>query len=221
MFAILLLCAACGRTERTEARLPAEEVLGAESGGYNLFYKNTREGATAIGQIFSIPKGHPNLIYVGFLYRKYKNINPAPQANLKLIISEWQNDRPVRPTLWESEIKTVMGESIGDWLEFNLPSVKLKPGVKYIAWLTLSDLENADDASLSIVNMGPRTLTPMPTTGEPWNAEWKFAYAEGQRAMWRHGNPDGITDYMTEYPWKTDAPGHNLHFNMLFENRAK
>lgn len=221
IFAIFLLYTACDRTERSEARLPVEEVLGAESNGYTLFYKNTHEGATAIGQIFSIPNGHPNLISVGFLYRKYKNKNTAPPANLKLIISEWQQDRPIRPHLWESEIQTVTGESVGDWLEFNLPSVKLKPNVKYIAWLTLSDLDNADDASLTIVNMGPRTLTPMPPPGQPWNAEWKFAYAEGQRARWKHGNPDGITTYMTEYPWTTDAPGYNLHFKMLFENKAR
>lgn len=216
----VLISSVCGCSEpkRIEATLPAVEVVGVESGSFSLYSKSSRGGATALGQVFLPPKGHPVLKRVDFLCRYASSYSSASDFNVKLTLSPWAGDRPAYNTLWESEVVSVP-KDIDGWVSFDVPHVMLNPDQRYIAWLSMSGLGNADDAIFGVVSMGPRTTTPR-RPDEPWQPNnWTSAYPEGARAFWRENHPYNMTDVMAESPWITDGPGQNLHFRMVFENR--
>lgn len=218
--ALFGIISACSQTERTEATLPENEVRGAESSSYNLHYKNHGEAVTALGQIFIPPEGHTYLFSVGFLCRG--DSSSTSDMNVKLRLSSWEGDRPSSDTLWESEPTLLEKDFVTGWVSFDVPRIKLIPNQKYIAWLSMSGLENADDAGFSVVLMGPRTKGPLPEntkTRQP--NHWIVAYPKGMRAFWDQYNPDGLIDDMTQSAWKTDSGGHNLHFKMMFENKQQ
>jgi hypothetical protein len=200
------LITSCNQTERTETSLPDHEVGCCESTSSNLYYKASGEATTAIGQIFIPPEGHPYLIKVSFYCKSSSNIS---DRNVKLRLSSWEADRPSVDTLWESEPIQVKKEFDNGWISFTPPQIKLSENQQYIAWLSMSGLENADNAVLSVFLMGPR--------GGP--GRWTADYPKGMRTYWRQGNPDGLVDFMTQTPWKTDESGENLHFKMVFENK--
>lgn len=214
----LELISAC-KAQRTEAILPPLDVHGAESSSFSLYSKSAEGATTAMGQIFIPPKGHTSLIRVGFLCRHASGgYYRALDVNVKLRVSQWAIDRPNSATLWESESVLVKND-INGWVFFDVPHIKLNPDQKYIAWLFMSGLQNAEDASFDVVSMGPLTTTPR-RPNEPWQPNsWTSDYPEGSRAFWRHSNPDGLVDFMTQSPWTTDGSGQNLHFKMVFENK--
>jgi hypothetical protein len=218
-FALLGLISACGQPKRTEATLPPVDVQGFQSSGFSLYFKGPEGTTTALGQIFTPPKGHHLLIWVGFRCRGAAGgASRALDANVKLRISPWEGDHPNSTTLWESGIVQVK-KDINGWVSFEVPHIKLNPNQRYIAWLSMSGLQNEDDVSFGVINMGPWTTTQR-KPGEPWKPNmWTYDYPEGDRAFWRHSNPDGLIDSITESPWTTDGSGQNLHFKMVFENR--
>jgi|GEM_PF-5503877 len=197
--------------KRTEATIPPVEVHGFESSSFSLYDKSAMGGTTALGQIFLPPKGHDLLIKVGFQCRSYNGLD----VNVKLRISVWEGDRPNSSTLWESETVLVSKDSNG-WVSFDVPHIKLISGQKYIAWLSMSGLQNEDHASFGVVSMGRRTTE----SGRQPNT-WTSDYPEGSRAFWRQSNPDGQIDNITQAPWITDGSGENLHFKMVFENKEE
>lgn len=207
-------------TQRTKATLPPVDVPGADSLGFNLYFKGQDGTTTAIGQIFLPPKGHNFLIKVGFLCRHSGSLGHTSDIRVKLRISPWMADRPASATLWESEQTLIANGFDHGWLSFDVPHIELIPNQRYIAWLSMVGLENVDDANFSVVSMGAWTVGPQPRGHEPYKPNsWSYDYPEGARAFWRHGNPDGLVDYMTQSSWTTDGSGENLHFKMIFENR--
>lgn len=221
------LISACGKTPQkeaqqpkpTEATLPAAHVRGAESSSFSLYARGPEGATTAMGQIFLPPEGHIFLLKVGFLCRQAIGQNVASDINVKLRISPWDIDRPTVASVWESEAVLITKEFDGGWISFDIPHIKLVPNQKYVAWLSMAGLPNADVASFSVVSMGARTMTPPPRSGLPYQpSSWSVDYPEGTRAFWRRDNPDGIVDNMTRSPWITDASGQNLHFKMVFQN---
>lgn len=235
-FIFLFMVSSCGQLniseDRRELTLPLNEVLGAAPSSFNLRYKGTRTEITAIGQIFQAPIGFNYLFNIKFLCRQQRNLDLSSDISVKLRLSEWTGDRPASKTIWESEPLQVKSDFTHGWITFDMPHAKLKPNQEYIAWLSMSGLKNDDDAVLGIVSMGPQTREKPKqlVSGVVSNIdskvdnfaeeqmEWIYSYPEGLRAFWRHGNPDGIADYMTQYSWKIDDVGHNLHFKMQFSN---
>ena len=218
------LVSACSQTKvpRTEAFLPSHEVKGASSSSFSLYFRGYKGATTALGQIFLPPdENNRFLIKAGFFNLRYLfGSNRVSDTMVKLRISRWQGDRPDPYTLWESDTVLLKKDFSRGWIYFDVPHIKLTPGRKYIAWLSLAGLKNSDDSYLSIVAMGPRTSTPPPKPGEPWQPNsWDADYPEGTRAFWRQENPDGLVENMTKLPWVVDADGHNLYFKMFFENR--
>ena len=102
-----------------------------------------------------------------------------------------------------------------------MPHVQLAQNRKYIAWLTLTGIQNPD-SNFGVVSMGPFRTDPPPEPGKPWQPRKSTTdYPDGMRAFWRQSNPDGVVDYMTQSAWVVDGSGENLHFEMIFENRVK
>jgi hypothetical protein len=214
---LIAACTSSSKPKRTQAILPPVEVVGAESSSFSLYSKSPGRGTTALGQIFLPPKGHLLLTRVEFLCRHSSIYHGPSDINVKLRISPWTGDRPASAMLWESE-PVLVKKDINGWVSFDVPHIRLNPDRRHIAWLFMAGLQNADDASFSVVRMGPRT-TSQRRPNEPWQPDsWISSYPEGARAFWRQSNPDGLVDVMTESPWITDGSGQNLHFRMVFEN---
>jgi len=211
------------QTQRTEAHLPSSDVQGFESSSFNLYV--TGDGTTAMGQIFSPPEGHGLLIKVGFYCRQFLSSRlidrGASDINVKLRISPWEGGHPASETLWESEPSPVNPNFERGWIWFDVPHVQLAQNRKYIAWLTLTGIQNPD-SNFGVVSMGPFRTDPPPEPGKPWQPRKSTTdYPDGMRAFWRQSNPDGVVDYMTQSAWVVDGSGENLHFEMIFENRVK
>ena len=213
---------ACTRLQpTTEASLPEQDVKYMGSMSLNLYYKVPQQGPSALGQVFLIPEGHSILKIVKFYLNPYPMPAQDPLASMsvKLRVSSWEGDRPSSIAHWESE-PTALKRDFTGWLTFDVPRLKLEPGKKYIAWLAFADLENPDDAALSVATQGPVTSgRAKPSTG-PWTPDtWIVQYPLGMRAMWIGSNPSGSLQEMTDSAWKTEALGHNLHFKMVFVNK--
>jgi hypothetical protein len=221
------LISGCGKSpqkeaqapKRTETTLPVAHVRGAESSSFSLYAKGPEGTTTAIGQIFIPPESHIFLLKVGFLCRQAIGQNVPSDFNVKLRISPWEVDRPAANSTWVSDVALITKGFDGGWISFDVPHIKLVPNQKYVAWLSMAGLQNADVANFSIVSMGARTMAPQPRPDLPYQpSSWLVDYPEGTRAFWRHDNPNGIVDGMTLSPWITDASGQNLHFKMVFQN---
>lgn len=219
VLAFLSLLVACSKNQRTEAFLPPADVQGDSSSSFSLYASGSEEATLAMGQIFLPPKGHTLLLKVGFLCRNATgSFHPALDAYVKLRISRWTGDRPASTPLWVSEAVLVKRD-INGWLNFDVPHVELVPDQKYVAWITMLEIQNAEDASFSVVAMGPRTSTPR-KPNEPWQpTSWTSDYPDGFRIFWRGNNPERRIDVMTQSSWITESYGQNLHFKMAFESR--
>lgn len=196
--------------ERSEATLPAKEVRGAESLSLTLYPAGNDGTPIALGQIFSAPKGHPILIKTEFLYRNSGLYSST--VNLKLRLSPWLSDRPGATPIWESDVVSAEPAASG-WISFDLPHVRLDPKQKYIAWLSMIGIPNAERSAFGIVAMGPWRKG-----GEP--IVWNYDYSEGLRATWKIDGVARDIEHMTAAPWMTERRGYNLHFKMVFENRS-
>ena len=212
-------------TQRTESNLPSSEVRGYESSSFSLYVSSGDGATTGIGQIFSPPEGHNLLFNVGFYCRQYLAsglINRgASDFYITLRISPWEGGHPSPDTLWKSSPIPVQPDFDKGWISFDVPHIQLNENQAYIAWLTLSGFQNPD-SRFGVVSMGPTTADPPPEPGKPWQPrKWTTAYPEGMRAFWRHNNPDGNADSMTQATWVVDGSGQNLHFKMVFENKER
>lgn len=228
---IVLVCG-CTNVPRTQVVLPAQEVKGFESSSHSL-YAASRQGAPiALGQIFLPPEKHHYLTRLEFFGRRSGSVDSHSNVNITLRISPWQEDRLGLPVLWESkplEIQKTFGQG---WLVFDLPRVRLQPGKKYIAWLSVDgvSVKNDENAAIGIVSMGPRTSGPTLYPDKPAPSPsffldtlpqpetWISAYPEGTRAFWRATKPQSEISEMSQGPWVVARPGENLHFKMIFED---
>jgi hypothetical protein len=108
------------------------------------------------------------------------------------------------------------------WISFDLPHIKLNPRQKYIAWLSMSGLENEDDASFGVRSSEPNGFGGQPKPNQQVQPkEWRSAYPEGTRAYFRGSNSDGKIDVLLQSPWEVEGSGRNLYFKMAFENRKR
>ena len=221
IIAVLAISAKFTFFERVESTLPNAPVLGMESNSY-LIRASGEEGAiTAAGQIFSPSHQTPVLLKLGFLFTQFKFIKQAPDSKLQVRLSEWAGDRPAPTALWVSEpraITPIDTENVqADWIDFTVPYLSLDPKKQYIAWVTLSGLDNPLDANIGIPGMGPRQATLPSDRQTAWGSE-KSPYPQGRRALYKQENLDGNVSQMTNSAWETHDVGHNLHFRMSFEN---
>ncbi|MGD9160565.1 MAG: hypothetical protein PVG39_19265 [Desulfobacteraceae bacterium] len=214
-FIFALLISACTEEKPEQVTLPAEKVLGFESRSFNLYTRSYRGAPTALGQIFSPPEKHTILTKVEFYGRRSRSDDTLSDMSVKLHISPWLEDRPGSPVLWESEPVEIQYSFKHGWLSFDVPHLYLEPGGRYIAWMSAIELQDTENTTIGIVSMGPR----FSIHSDPGKNKWHNSYPEGARASWRHGKPESIEE-MRQLPWEVDAPGRNLHFKMIFENRV-
>lgn len=198
-------------TERIESTLPAEPPIGIESSARLIYTTTSSNGTTAAGQIFSPTSQTPILFKASFLTQNNNHSGLGPQGKFQLILSEWLVDRPAPTPMWVSEprLPSISHDSRSIWQDFNIPHILLDPSKEYIAWITLSELQNPARANIAIHYMGRR-----------YSAKGhQIPYAEGRSAFFQEPNPDGRRGHMTGSAWQTQDFGHNLHFKMSFTNR--
>lgn len=224
--ASIFLTACAGQKSITT--LPDHKVIGYQPSSFSLFVSTKKQATTAMGQVFMPPDGHAYLTDVGFALINQPYRGEAPQdVKVKLRISAWGDSKPINPPEWESEAMPVSGNITLEWIRFKVPHLRLIPGQKYIAWLSLTGLNNPQNASIAVINMGPTTPYTGSTTnrkvltysGESLQANsWNYDYLEGFSAFWRNPNPHGSLSEMEMGAWQVEKPGHNLRFEMSFEN---
>lgn len=207
-------------TSRIESTLPVKPLMGMESNGYSIYENTQSEGITALGQLFSPPLATPQMFEIGFLFSKFDFSN---DVKVQVRLSEWLGDRPAAVELWKSNPKNIPSDFKIGLIDFNISHIQLDPEKKYIAWVTLCNLRNELDARIGIKNRGPSTrkLQPGVSIDELKPEDWYFPYPEGKRVLFKQPNPNGEINIMTDLPWEESKPGHNLHFRMKFENRAR
>lgn len=227
----IIVLAGCAQTKKTVITLPAHTVKGFSSTSKNLYFSGRKGATTALGQIFTPPDGSCCLNRVVFHFRKFSYGDAVSRdVNIKLRISEWENNRPASYAEWESEPLHIPADKSKGELNFKVPGVRLSANKKYIAWLTMAGLRNEASTNIGIVTMGPTTRSrPRFTRGaelsiggtsQPieWKPQsWHVDYPDGARAYWRENNPDGLLDNMTKLSWKMEQYGKNLRFKMEFE----
>jgi hypothetical protein len=165
------------------------------------------ETITAAGQLFKPPSQTPGLFKLGFLFTQFSFTKKVPDFKLQVILSEWYGDRPSPTALWVSEPRTIpktTEDYQADWIEFDVPHLTLDPKKLYIAWITLSGLENLPDASVGI------SYSNESGAGSP--------YPGGMYTFYKQANPDGDVSQMINSAWEVHDVGHNLNFRMTFEN---
>jgi hypothetical protein len=218
--ALALALAGCAGTDRTELWIPLE-APGYETSGMTI-YGRAREGVpSAIGQVFELPAAPADLRRVGFMVIYPKDDIRTTLAGvttasvrLRLLVSEWDGGKPRGQPVWQSaavELAKAPRDdrpSRIDWLWFDVAPLRLRPGQKYLAWLTMAGLSNAAADSISVVRMGPRASIERP--------KLHSRYPEGAMAIWSGTNPDDGLAAMGGSAWAIERADVNLHFRMLF-----
>ncbi|MEE9913462.1 MAG: hypothetical protein K4571_17255 [Deltaproteobacteria bacterium] len=209
--------------KRMESTLPITPVRGMESNSYMIRASGKAEAVTAAGQIFAPDRRTPVLFKVGFLFVQDSYTKAAPDFKLQVRLSEWAGDRPGPEELWVSVPCAIPGTAEGfqaDWVDFDVPHLRLDPAKQYVAWVTLSGLGNPLDAIICIPGMGPRYSSPLHGRGERNPDPSRSPYPQGRRALYRQENLKGDVSPMTHAAWEVHDSGSNLHFRMSFENCA-
>ncbi|WP_139351940.1 hypothetical protein [Polaromonas sp. A23] len=209
---------------RVEATLPVNSKAGMSSSGYSIYSPGKVGAPIAAGQVFAPEQRTPVLFNIGFHFSQY-NAEQAPlkpDFKLQVRLSEWDKDRPAPKVLWVSEPRTIRDFRY-EWLYFDIPHLRLNPAKQYVAWITLSDLNNPSDSKISVPSMGPTSTYPTPDAKGPagaWTASCGTEYPKGKAVFFVNSSPDDSVAHMTKSAWRSNPSGHNLHFKMTFENRA-
>lgn len=199
--------------ERLEASLPATPPPGTGGGSWRIRASGNEETITALGQIFKTPPKTPVLLKLGFLFTQSRHdlTRRIRGARVQVMISEWYGDRPGPSTLWISQPQVLpdLDENSeksyqADWLDFDVKHLFLKPERMYIAWITLSGLENPPAAIADVSHV--------PDLG---------SYPEGTYTLYQQANPEGDVSQMTNSAWVVYDFGYNLNFRMIFDNSIK
>jgi len=208
--------------ERVEATLPAAPVRGMESNAFMIQAGGKEDTIAAAGQIFTPGPGTPVLYKLGFLFVQNRFTKQVSDFKLQVRLSEWAGDRPGAAILWVSApcvIPSVTEDFQADWVDFDVPHLQLDPAKQYVAWVTLSGLENAPDAAIGIPGMGPRYSSPQ-AMGERKPDPAGSPYPQGRRVLYKRDHLDGDLSQVFNTAWEVHDAGHNLHFRMSFENEA-
>lgn len=220
IFIVLAIFAKFTFFSRIESTLPVTPPRGIESNSYLIRASGIEETITAAGQIFTPPHQTPVLFKLGFMFTQYSFTKQVPDFKLQVRLSEWAGDHPGQTALWVSEpraIPSTTDDFQADWADFNVPYLPLDPKKQYVAWVTLSSLENPPDASVGIPGMGPIYST-LPSDSEREQGSGRSPYPQGIRVLYKQENLDGDVSQMTNSAWEVHDIGHNLHFRMSFEN---
>jgi len=202
--------------------LPVTPPLGMESNSYIIRASGSEKVTTAAGQIFTPLHHAPVLLKLGFLFTQYSLEERVRGFKLQIILSEWNGDHPSPTALWISGPTTIPfsdKDFQADWLDFDIPHLSLNPAQQYIAWVTLSGMDNQPNASVGIPGMGPRYSRP-PSDSDRKNGSAGSPYPQGMRALYKQENSDGDVSKMTNFPWEVHDVGHNLHFRMSFVGQS-
>jgi hypothetical protein len=193
-------------SSRLVSTLPASPFRTAGT-SWIIRASGNEETITAAGQLYKPPSQTPVLFKLGFLFTQFSFTKKVQDFELQVILSEWYGDRPGPKALWVSEPRTIPSTNNdyqADWIDFDVPHLTLDPKKLYIAWITLSGLENPRDASVGI------SYSNESGAGSP--------YPEGMYTFYKQANPDGDVSQMTNSAWEVHDVGHNLNFRMSFEN---
>lgn len=210
---------------RIESSLPIEPFLGMESSGYKMYNHGLSGTISAAGQLFSPSSSTPMLYKLGFVFSflGYEDVKRKDEIKFQIRLAEWLGDKPSSNDLWVSAPLNVPKDFKIGWVDFDVPHVKLDPKKRYIAWITLNELNNILGSMIVVKGYGPTFKSDQPENmlREEWLKTGHYRYPEGTHVLYNYANPNRNVTAMTKLPWEIGKLGFNLQFRMAFESKRE